>query len=65
MIAINTIKNPKSNWEAQKAKLKSKFPKLTDADLNFDETHKDAMLKHLEPKLAIPPNELLLIMESR
>jgi hypothetical protein len=64
MIAINTVKNPKSNWEAQKAKLKLKFPKLTEADLNFDETNKYEMLKHLEPKLAIPPEELLLIMES-
>jgi hypothetical protein len=64
MIAINTIKNPKSNWEAQKAKLKLKFPKLTEGDLNFDETHKLEMLKHLEPKLSIPPEELSLIMES-
>lgn len=64
MIALNTVKNPKSNWEAQKAKLKLRFPKLTEADLNFDETRKPEMLKHLEPKLAIPPDELLLIMES-
>lgn len=63
MIA-HTIKSPKSNWEVQKAKLKLQFPKLTDADLNFDETRKQDMLKHLEPKLAIPPDELLLIMES-
>lgn len=64
MMATNAVKSPKANWEAQKAKLKSKFPKLTDEDLNFDETRKDEMLNRLEPKLAITTQELKLIIET-
>lgn len=64
MMATNVAKSPKANWEAQKAKLKSQFPKLTDDDLNFDETRKDEMLKLLEPKLAITVQELKLIIET-
>lgn len=60
----NVIKSPRGKWDAQKAKLKMSFPKLTTADLNFDETHKEDMLNHLEVKLAIPPAELTLMMES-
>lgn len=64
MISINAVKSPKSSWEAQKAKLKLNFPKLTEADLNFDETRKNEMLRGLEPKLAMTPDELTLIMEA-
>ena len=38
----------KKSWEAQKEKLKLTFPKLTDADLNFDERFKDVMLNKLQ-----------------
>jgi len=40
------------------------FPKLTDADLDFDETKKAEMLEALELKLAIPAEELQLIIET-
>lgn len=61
---MNILKNPKASWTAQKAKLKVAFPKLTDDDLNFDETRKTEMFRHLEPKLAIPENELKMIVET-
>jgi hypothetical protein len=64
MLAANFTKSPKTNWEAQKAKLKMRFPKLTDKDLNFDETHKVEMFNHLEPKLALTASELKLIIEA-
>jgi len=64
MISVHSVKSPKSSWEAQKGKLKLNFPKLTDADLNFDETRKKEMLRGLEPKLAMTPDELTLIMEA-
>lgn len=64
MIAANFTKSPKTNWEAQKAKLKLRFPKLTDEDLNFDEIHKTEMFHHLEPKLALTASELQLIIEA-
>jgi hypothetical protein len=58
--------SPKANsrWEAQKAKLKKQFPKLSDADLNFDETRKTEMLAALEFKLSIPAEELQLVIET-
>jgi hypothetical protein len=52
------------NWEAQKAKLKLKFPKLTDADLNFDETKKNEMLSKLQVKVGRTTKELQVIIET-
>jgi hypothetical protein len=40
-----------TKWRAQKAKLKSKFPKLTDAELDFDETRIIEMLISLQPRV--------------
>lgn len=57
-------KNPRSTWEGQKAKLRVNFPKLTDADLDYDETKKDEMLNKLEFKLAMSTNELKVIIET-
>jgi hypothetical protein len=64
MTTTNVLNSVQAKWQAQKAKLKITFPKLTDEDLNFDETHKEEMLKHLEPKLAMTPAELTAIMET-
>jgi hypothetical protein len=36
----NKIALSKSAWAEQKAKLKARFPKLTDSDLDFDLDHK-------------------------
>jgi hypothetical protein len=64
MPTTNLLNSVQAKWNAQKAKLKLTFPKLTDEDLNFDETQKAEMLKHLEPKLAMTPAELTAIMET-
>jgi hypothetical protein len=61
---MKPLKNPKASWESQKAKLKSQFPKLTDEDLDFDETHQRELFQYLEPKLAITESELKIIAET-
>ena len=53
-----------SRWNAQKMKLKKRFPALTDDDLNFDETKKATMFEALELKLSISAKELQLIIET-
>jgi hypothetical protein len=63
-MTTNNTKSPKARWETQKAKLKSRFPKLKDEDLNFGEDRIEEMLNHLEPKLAITVDELKLILDS-
>jgi uncharacterized protein YjbJ (UPF0337 family) len=50
--------DPKANWNAQKAKLKTKFPTLTDADLQYEESKKDEMLNKLQSKLGKTKEEL-------
>ena len=54
----------KKNWEAQKEKLKLTFPKLTDADLNFDERFKDVMLNKLQGIVGRTKKELQVIIET-
>ena len=63
-MTTTNVKSVQARWQAQKAKLKLSFPKLTDDDLNFDEVHKVELLKHLEPKLAMTAAELNIIMET-
>lgn len=64
MIATQSSRQTNSKWEAQKAKLKKQFPKLSDADLDFDQTQKTEMLAALEFKLSIPAEELQVIIET-
>lgn len=54
----------KKNWEAQKEKLKLTFPKLTDADLNFDERFKEVMLNKLQGVVGRTKKELQVIIET-
>jgi hypothetical protein len=54
----------KRNWEAQKEKLKMSFPKITDADLNFDERFKDVMLTKLQGIVGRTKKELQVIIET-
>jgi hypothetical protein len=54
----------KKNWEDQKEKLKLRFPKLTDADLNFDERFKDVMLTKLQGIVGRTKKELQVIIET-
>jgi hypothetical protein len=45
-------------WIEQKAKLKKKFPFLTDDDLKFEGSKKDVMLNHLQITLGKTKQEL-------
>jgi hypothetical protein len=64
MIAAKTTNNKQPNWEVQKGKLRTRFPKLTDEDLNFDESQKAEMFSKLEIKLALTSEELQVIIET-
>lgn len=62
---METVKKPqnvqnvkKDNWTEQKGKLKAKFPKLTDADLQFEQGKKEDMLKKVQTKLGVTKEEL-------
>jgi hypothetical protein len=62
MIATKASTAQRLEWEAQKAKLKATFPKLTEEDLNFDATKKNEMLSNLEVKLGMTIKELQVII---
>ena len=55
-----TLSTPsmKENWDVQKAKLKKKYPSLTDSDLRYDEGKKGAMWENLKIKLGLSKEEL-------
>ena len=57
METIDT-QNMIDEWEKQKAILKNKFKKLTDADLDFEETRKNEMLGKLALKLGMTTREI-------
>jgi hypothetical protein len=48
----------KENWDLQKAKLKKKYPSLTDSDLLYDEGKKGVMWENLKIKLGLSKEEL-------
>jgi hypothetical protein len=52
------------NWQSKKAVLRYKFKKLTEADLDFDESRKNEMLSKLALKLGMTTREILRIMEQ-
>jgi uncharacterized protein YjbJ (UPF0337 family) len=52
------------NWSEQKAKLKAKFPTLTDADLQYADGKKDEMLTKVQTKLGKTKEELTKIISS-
>ena len=56
------IKIPSAkSWEEQKARLKARFPKLTEADLNFEPKQQVEMFLRLEFKLALTRQEIQAI----
>lgn len=48
----------KQNWVQQKALLKSRYPYLTDKDLEFEEGKKEEMLARVATKVGVPKSEL-------
>lgn len=64
MTAAKTSTPSTSDWNAQKARLKAKFPRLTDADLNFEATRKQEMLTKLQVRVGRTARELQVIIET-
>jgi hypothetical protein len=64
IIIARLPKSRGSNWEAIKIKLKKKYPQLTDADLNFDESRKTEMLTKLQVTLGKTFKELRDIIDA-
>lgn len=64
-IGTPRIKIPSAkSWEEQKARLKVRFPKLTDEDLNFEAKQQAEMFLRLEFKLALTRQEIQAIAGS-
>lgn len=58
------IENREENWEAKKNNLKTRYPSLTDADLYFSNEGKGKMMKNLEVKLGMTPDELFITIAT-
>jgi uncharacterized protein YjbJ (UPF0337 family) len=58
MSADNISRNTRGIWEEQKAKLKAKFPVLTDADLYYENGKRHDMLYNLQSKIGKSKKEL-------
>jgi len=54
----------KENWDKQKAKLKKKYPVLTESDLRYDEGKKGVMWEKLQLKLGLTKEELKKIIDK-
>jgi uncharacterized protein YjbJ (UPF0337 family) len=61
---MTTLTEVKGNWNEQKGKLKEKFSTLTDADLQYEEGKKDAMLEKVQAKLGKTKEELATIIAA-
>lgn len=64
---INTKRNTdeSANWKAEKSKLRTEFPTVTDEDLNYDFSKKNEMLEKLSVKLGKTRAELLSVIGKR
>jgi len=54
----------RAKWTALKAKLKAKFPVLSDADLQYDEGKQNVMFDKLQVKLGKTKAELDSILKT-
>jgi hypothetical protein len=54
----------KETWDLQKAKLKKKYPTLTESDLRYEEGKKGAMWEKLQLKLGLSKEELQKLIAS-
>jgi hypothetical protein len=53
-----------TGWEKQKTILKAKFERLTDANLDFEESRKNEMVCKLAFELGMSPREIKSIISS-
>ena len=54
----------KETWDLQKAKVKKKYPSLTDSDLRYEEGKKGAMWEKIQLKLGLSKEELRKLISS-
>ncbi len=47
------------NWSQIKARLKAKYARLSDSDLNYEDGSEDILLKRLQRKLQMGEQELM------
>lgn len=64
MLSEKELATYKPSWETQKARIKLKFPQLTNIDVNFPESQKDEMLRQLGERLGVTPQALQAITET-
>jgi hypothetical protein len=60
----NEFKFTLSKWQMQKALLRERFKKLTQQDLNFDESRKNEMIGRLAHKLGMTSREIQRIIDQ-
>lgn len=53
-----------TKWKQQKEVLREKFKKLTDQDLNFDESRKNEMMGKLARRLGMSTREIQRIIDK-
>jgi uncharacterized protein YjbJ (UPF0337 family) len=61
---MSKIPTSSKNWTEQKPLLKSKFPVLTDSDLQFKEGKKDEMMTSIQKKIGKTKEELQSIIAA-
>lgn len=52
------------NWDEQSARLKKKFPQLTDADLKFETGKENDLLKRVETRLNKKHEDVISIIKK-
>lgn len=53
-----------TSWKEQKAKIKAKYPTVTDADLHFEKGKKQEMFKALQLKLKVSREEFSKVISA-
>ena len=55
---------PPNKWQLQKEILKQRFKRITDQDLNFDESRKNEMMGRLARRLGMTTREIQRVIDS-
>jgi hypothetical protein len=59
------LQTPSRGWVKQKAKLKSIFPNLVDADFVYEYGQKEAMMNHLQSKIGTTRSGLVELITDK
>ena len=55
---------PPNKWQLQKEILKQRFKRITDQDLNFEESRKNEMMGRLARRLGMTTREIQRVIDS-